>query len=85
MKETLNEFISIDKASNIIKVTIVAEAFKLYNQQTLWVGIKAKMLNAPYRERFDKSFSIFFKSLEIALCSTATFTSPKGIPVGLQV
>lgn len=41
------------------------------------------MLNEPYSEYYDKSFSMYFDSLEIALCSTAVFTSPKTAPKGL--
>ena len=41
------------------------------------------MLIEPYSEYYDKSFSMYFDSLEIALCSTAVFTSPMTAPKGL--
>ena len=78
------DWITIEKASNVIKITIPANAFQLYHQQTLWVGIKATMKNAPKKYRYDKSFSIYFESMEIAYCSISTFIAPLKAPSGLS-
>ena len=79
------DWVTIDKTTNIIKVTVPADAFKTYNLQTLWVGIRATMRNSPNKENYDKSFSIYFESLEIAYCSTSTFTAPLVVPSDLSI
>lgn len=85
LSSSLKEYISIDQATSIIKVVVPAVAFQLYNQQTLQVAIKAKMLSSPYAEYYAASFDLYFDSLEIALCSAAAFSSPTKAPTGLSV
>ena len=43
------------------------------------------MVNTPFKESYDKSFSIYFESIYHAYCSISTFTAPMKIASGLSI